>query len=529
MQLNPEALGQVVGLLRRVPLFDGLPDSELAWIAARLYQHAFRPGAIITREGETSRVFSILLEGQIAVYKSLGMPEERLLTIMQAGDFFGEMSMYDDEDDVALNQRTATLVARNLVLVLELPAESLKELLNRQPGVAYRVMQVMAVRVRELESATIRDLREKNRRLSQALHDLQRAQAQLVEKEKLEHELIMARSIQERILPKELPELPGWTVQARWQPARAVSGDFYDFLTLPDGRLGLVIGDVSGKGVPASLVMATTSSVLRATARALTGRRRNPGRRRTGMSGVFANPFRPTQSASHPAVPRLPLTGPGAPSANPPAPDAGSPTFGATGVFFPPLKGPAQGDASGSAAKEAPGKTTRTFLPAPLAPGQLLAQVNDLLGGDMPPGMFAACLFGLLDPATGAFRFANAGHTLPLLLRPIDQPPGYRVIELRATGMPLGLLPDRDYVEQSATLIPGDRLLLYSDGLVEAHNPEGQMFGVPRLRQELEMVPSAGGDLIDHLLDCLCAFTGPAWEQEDDVTLVTVGWSEQLG
>ncbi len=506
--LDPDAVNQVIALLRRVPLFAGLPQADLAWVAAGLHQRAYPPGAMISREGERSRFFSVLLEGEIAVYKSLGLPEERLLDIMQAGDFFGEMSLYDEvplataDDEASGNLRTASLVAHSLVVVLELPSETFKRLLHRQPGLAYRVMQVMASRLRQLESATIRDLREKNRRLSQALTDLQAAQAQLVEKEKLEVELVTARRIQQRILPKELPDLPGWEIQARWQPARSVSGDFYDFLALPDGRLGVVIGDVSGKGVPASLVMATTCSVLRATARTLSGRRLSPGRRRTGTTGFFQSPFKSGagRAGDQPAV----------------APDA-------TGIFAAPSRGvPFRSTAQ---ANETSSSSGPAYLAAPLSPGQLLAHANDVLCRDMPPGMFAACLFGLLDPHSGEFRFANAGHCLPLLLRaaggtaPAGGATPSRVQELRATGMPLGLLPEREYEETSVILAPGDRLLLYSDGLIEAHDPAGGMFGVPRLRQELA---GLRGELIDGLLGCLEGFTGPGWEAEDDVTLVTL-------
>jgi anti-sigma regulatory factor (Ser/Thr protein kinase) len=92
---------------------------------------------------------------------------------------------------------------------------------------------------------------------------------------------------------------------------------------------------------------------------------------------------------------------------------------------------------------------------------------------------------------------------------------------MRATGMPLGLLPDMHYEEKELTLTPGDSILLYSDGLVEAHNPMYEMFGFPHLRQLVAGHPGGAG-LIDFLLAELAAFTGPDWEQEDDVTLLTV-------
>ena len=110
---------------------------------------------------------------------------------------------------------------------------------------------------------------------------------------------------------------------------------------------------------------------------------------------------------------------------------------------------------------------------------------------------------------------ANAGHNLPYI-RTDDG-----VVELRATGMPLGLLPGIVYEETEGVIAPGSNVLLYSDGLVEAHDPNQEMYGFPRLREEMA-VDDAGSELLDRLLDTLHRFTGPDWEQEDDITLVTL-------
>ena len=248
---------------------------------------------------------------------------------------------------------------------------------------------------------------------------VQQQQAEALARERIEQELRVARLIQQTLLPKDVPALPGWQMAAIYQPARAVGGDFYDFLFFPDGRVGLVIGDVTDKGVPAALVMASTRSILRASA---------------------------------------------------------------------------SGEAS---------------------PGVVLERVNDLLCPDMPPKMFVTCLYAILDPATGYIRYANAGHDLPYRRMETG------VDELRATGMPLGLLPGMRYEEKEATLAPGETVLLYSDGLVEAHNPQYEMFSFPRLK-ELMAQHRGGLELIDFLLKELADFTGPDWEQEDDVTLVTL-------
>ncbi len=129
--------------------------------------------------------------------------------------------------------------------------------------------------------------------------------------------------------------------------------------------------------------------------------------------------------------------------------------------------------------------------------------------------MFVTCLFAVLDPPTGHIVIANAGHNLPFVRSGAD------IGELRATGMPLGLLPGIRYEEIEGVIEPGSNVLLYSDGLVEAHDGARQMFGFDRLRDSLAG-DDAGSELLDRLLETLRAFTGPDHEQEDDITLVTL-------
>jgi serine phosphatase RsbU (regulator of sigma subunit) len=167
--------------------------------------------------------------------------------------------------------------------------------------------------------------------------------------------------------------------------------------------------------------------------------------------------------------------------------------------------------------------TTRTMLRAAASrldsPGEVLERVNDVLHPDIPPNMFVTCLYAILDPETGVLRYANAGHDLPYLRH------AKGVSELRATGMPLGLMPGMGYEEKEATLEAGDGVLFYSDGLVEAHDPQREMFGFPRL-QGFVGAHLGGATLVDFLLAELDRFVGEGWEQEDDITLVTLKRSE---
>jgi serine phosphatase RsbU (regulator of sigma subunit) len=152
-----------------------------------------------------------------------------------------------------------------------------------------------------------------------------------------------------------------------------------------------------------------------------------------------------------------------------------------------------------------------------LTPGAALALANDLLCPEIPDNMFITCLYAILDPASGRLQFANAGHNLPCRFS------RDAVTELRATGVPLGLLPGMHYEEHEATVQPGESILLYSDGLVEAHNTQGEMFGYERLYALLgrSCLPGAP-DPIEGLLAELAEFTGSDWEQEDDVSMVTL-------
>jgi serine phosphatase RsbU (regulator of sigma subunit) len=150
------------------------------------------------------------------------------------------------------------------------------------------------------------------------------------------------------------------------------------------------------------------------------------------------------------------------------------------------------------------------------SPGEVLSRVNETLLARLPANMFVTCFYGVLDLRTGHLSYANAGHDLPYLRRRNGE-----AEELRARGMPLGLMPGMSYERKEIVLEPRDSALLYSDGLVEAHNPKGEMFGFPRLRA---LVAEHGEErsLEDFLMEELYSFVGESWEQEDDITLLSL-------
>ena len=149
------------------------------------------------------------------------------------------------------------------------------------------------------------------------------------------------------------------------------------------------------------------------------------------------------------------------------------------------------------------------------SPSEVLAQVNETLFARIPPNMFVTCFYAILDPKNGSMNYANAGHDLPYLWH------GGDCEELRARGMPLGLMAGMSYEQKEIELDAGEGVLFYSDGLVEAHDAKGEMFGFPRLR-DLIAEHDDKRALGDFLLGDLYSFVGEGWEQEDDITLLTL-------
>jgi len=160
-------------------------------------------------------------------------------------------------------------------------------------------------------------------------------------------------------------------------------------------------------------------------------------------------------------------------------------------------------------------RTLHAVAQASESPGDALSRVNDPLATDIPSNMFVTCFYAILDPNSGSLSYANAGHDLPYVHR------NGEAEELRATGMPLGLMPGMSYEEGEASLGEGGCVLFYSDGLVEAHNPQGEMFSFPRLRA---LIAEHGEEssLGDFLMKELYSFVGDGWQQEDDITLLTL-------
>jgi serine phosphatase RsbU (regulator of sigma subunit) len=245
--------------LRQVPLFSTLPEEDLSELTKLLRPRDVTPGSILCQEGQRGDRLYIILEGQVDIIKEMGHENERALSLKGPGDFIGEMSMFERD-----GLRTASARARSKVQVAEMTHTALEAILRRNPSLAYEVVRELSLRLHETDNAVICDLQEKNLQLETALQNLKNAQDQIVAKEKLEHELMVAQRIQLSILPSELPVVAGFEFGARVLPARAVGGDFFDIIPLSEHQTAVAIGDVSDKGVPAAIFMAMCRSLLRA-------------------------------------------------------------------------------------------------------------------------------------------------------------------------------------------------------------------------------------------------------------------------
>ncbi len=248
-------------LFRLVPPFAALPPEEKQRLAAIVHAETIPSDTILLLEGEVGQRLFLLLEGQVEIVKALGLEAERLLAVRGPGTLIGEMSLFSRD-----GRHTASVRSCTPLRVLFIGLRDMEDLLSRQPSLAYDMMRTLSQRLEAAENRTIQELLEKNRQLAQAYEELKAAQAQLVEKERLEAELRVARSIQRSILPRATPRLPGYDLGMLIEPVSSVGGDLCDFYALKGGRLGIAIGDVSGHGVGSALFMALAFSLLRAEA-----------------------------------------------------------------------------------------------------------------------------------------------------------------------------------------------------------------------------------------------------------------------
>jgi serine phosphatase RsbU (regulator of sigma subunit) len=402
-------------VLRRV--FSGLEGPDLDTLCKVVVSRRVPADTIICREGKTEHEFYIINRGSVTISMQLEDGDERVLATMGAGEFFGEMALVEHKP------RAATVTTNEDTELLVITQETFEQVVARNPVVALTILRQVSSSLRRADRLLIQDLQQKNEQLRHAFQELQAAQAELVEKQRMERDLEIAAEVQRSILPTHFPEVAGFSFAARARPARRVGGDFYDIRIVDGNRLGVLMADVSGKSVHAAIFMAVTRSLF--------------------------------------------LT-----------------------------------------------EAQRSYSPA-----EVMVRVHDLLielSGTQ--GMFVTAFYAVIDTENGLMRYARAGHDPPLLFRhrQVQMLPG----EGRFLGMFDGFYVD----EQELHLLPGDLLLLFSDGVTDAIDTASKQFGVQRLSRVFREHAASGAMAVcDAVFDDVLSFQGAA-SQFDDITIQVIAY-----
>jgi phosphoserine phosphatase RsbU/P len=427
----------IARLIRDHPLFAPLSDAAVADLVRRGELLRFASGCPIVRQGEASDAiyFMVAGEAEVLVDTAYGPVE---VARLQRHTLFGEIGVFTDL------KRTATVRARVPTEALRIERARILELGRAFPDLLLRVISHLGQRMetvnraisfynhalgalerRDFDPAILDELMHPVPELVTFAESFRRMAQQILLKRAQHEEMANAAIIQRAMLPPPLAQAScGGRVDlhAEIRPAREVGGDFYDFFVIDGDRLGLVIGDVSGKGVPASLFLAITRTVIRLVARE-------------------------------------------------------------------------HGD---------------------LAVG--IARANELLCAENASAMFATVFYGVLDGASGTLTYCNCGHNPPLVVRAdgASEPLG-------CTGLPLAMLPDAAYAQRSVRLAPGDRLLLYTDGVTEALNAADVQFGDTRLAAAVEEFRhGAARGLVEGTLQRVADFAEGAAQSDDQACLALV-------
>ncbi len=392
----------------------------LASLRAIADSRTYPADSILTRQGETEHTFYVIEDGHVVVMRRLEDGTEQVLNTLGPRQAFGEMAVIDD------SPRLATIKTLTETSVLEITAERFKELLQNDPDLALHITRRVLANLRTLDQLAIQDLRTKNALLQEAYLNLKAAQAELVEKERLERELELAAEMQRSLLPSVLPHYDDYRFAAYLAPARQVGGDLYGVQPLDGEHVALLIADVADKGMYAALLMAVTRTLF-------------------------------MQEAQ------------------------------------------------------------RSLSPAAVA---LAVHRGLMTVGDGEDGYsmdaFVTAFYGVLHRPSGRLTYVRAAQEYPLLLRP-----GHAPVPLPGDGRFLGMLPDLALDEQVVTLRPGDSLLLFSDGVTDAHNAADESYGLERLTRVYQRAGGRGAATMDELAADINAWRGQA-AAFDDVTLLLV-------
>jgi len=394
--------------------FTSLEKETLDAIRSVAVRYEYPPETTLCRQGEVEHTFYMVVNGQVAISQVMEDGHERLLGIVGPNGYFGEMGLIDDAP------RVANCITLTPTTVLQLTEETFDQFVETSPALAYLILQRILSNARKIDQMNIEELRQKNAALEKAYADLKAAQAEIVEKERLERELELAADVQRSLLPGDLPQFDDYKFAAYLEPARQVGGDFYDVLALDEEHIGVLIADVADKGFHAALFMAVTRTLFL---------------------------------------------------------QAGQ----------------------------------RSLSPAEVA----MAVHQGMFDVATTDDTFITAFYGVLHRPSGKLTYVRAAQDRPLLARP-----GVPVQPLMGNGRFLGMMPGLALQEYEIQIQPGDRLVMFSDGVVDAVNPQDERYGGKRLETAVQQgVYLSAAELVEHIVQDVADFQQDA-APFDDLTLL---------
>jgi serine phosphatase RsbU (regulator of sigma subunit) len=245
--------------------FKGLDKQAVDMLRNFAVKHTYPSGTVLCAEGDPADKMFIINKGRVVISRNMeGNAEEFVLGMVGDGGYFGEMALLTDEP------RAATVTTIVETEVLEISKVEFEQVFAASPSMARSILQTMIRTLRETDKRAIEDLESRNTELAQAYTDLEAAQADKIARAALEAQLEVAAKAQRSLLPRSLPTVKGFEFAAQFEPAKHIGGDFYDVHLLDDGRVAILLADVSDKGAHAALFMAVTRTLFLTEAHYLT-------------------------------------------------------------------------------------------------------------------------------------------------------------------------------------------------------------------------------------------------------------------
>jgi len=237
--------------------FKGLDAAAVDMLRGFARKRSFPPNTIICAEGDQADGMYVITAGKVVISRNMeGHDQEFVLGMLGPGGYFGQLALLTDEP------RAATVTTIMQTEALEITKSEFEQVFSASPAMARSLLQNMIQTLRETDQRAIEDLEARNTELAKAYEELEAAQADKIARAGLEAQMEVAAKAQRSLLPLSLPTVAGFQFAAQFEPAKHIGGDFYNVYQLHDGRVSMVVADVSDKGAHAALFMAVTRTLF---------------------------------------------------------------------------------------------------------------------------------------------------------------------------------------------------------------------------------------------------------------------------